>query len=242
MRAGRCGGAHSVAGVDTDVLLELARRWWRIAALVVVVAVAWLLAAPRGPAPASIALSGPQLGGSTPDGRSAAGGATSGPAPATTPAKVRHVVVHVAGAVRHPGVYRVRAPGRLIDAVNRAGGLTHDADLTQINLAARLTDGRAIIVPREAAVGGAVGGAGAGGSSTAGAGSGVAAGAPVGKLNANTATAEQLDGLDGVGPAMAAAIIQLRTKLGGFTRLEQLDDVPGVGEKRLASLEQQLEL
>ena len=56
--------------------------------------------------------------------------------------------MHVAGAVKRPGVYKVRAPGRLINAVNRAGGLTADADLTQVNLAARLTDGRQIIVPR----------------------------------------------------------------------------------------------
>lgn len=146
------------------------------------------------------------------------------------------MVVHVAGAVRRPGVYRVRMPGRLIDAVQRAGGLTADADLTQVNLAARLSDGRAIIVPRTGAAAAGVPG---------GAGSGVAAGgagAPAGKLSVNAATAEQLDGLDGVGPAMAAAIVALRTKLGGFRSLDQLDDVPGVGEKRLASLRAQLDL
>jgi competence protein ComEA len=145
--------------------------------------------------------------------------------------KVRHVVVHVAGAVRHAGVYKVRAPGRLIDAVKRAGGLTPDADLTQVNLAAHLTDGRAIIVPRTGAAGSAGGGTDAG----AGGDSGI-------KLNVNTASAEQLDGLDGVGPAMAAAIVKERTKVGGFTKIEQLDEVPGVGEKRLASLREQLEL
>ncbi len=182
-----------------------------------------------GPAPTSVALSGPQPGRTpVPSSAGAATGAAAG-AP-----RIRRVVVHVAGAVRRPGVYRVRAPGRLIDAVQRAGGLTGDADLTQINLAARLTDGRAIIVPRTSAA--PADGAGAGSlPPTAGS-------APAGKLNANTATAEQLDTLDGVGPAMAAAIIALRTKLGGFTRLEQLDDVPGVGEARLASLLAQLEL
>lgn len=149
---------------------------------------------------------------------------------------MRRVVVHVAGAVRRPGVYRVRAPGRLIDAVQRAGGLLPDADLTQINLAARLTDGRAIIVPR---TGGAAPAAGGG---SAGAGVAPGGAAPPGKLSVNVATAEQLDALDGVGPAMAAAIVQLRTKLGGFRSLDQLDDVPGVGEKRLASLRAQLEL
>ncbi|MBO9533733.1 MAG: ComEA family DNA-binding protein [Solirubrobacteraceae bacterium] len=211
--------------MTVDRVLEVAGRWWRPAAVLLVIAVAWLLAAPRGPAPASIALSGPQTGHPAPV---ASGGLASKPA---TP-RVRRVVVHVAGAVRRPGVYRVRAPGRLIDAVQRAGGLTADADLTQINLAARLTDGRAIIVPRSPATGdGAEPGVGTATGS-----------APVGKLNANTASAEQLDALDGIGPAMAAAIIALRTKLGGFTRLEQLDDVPGVGEARLASLQAQLEL
>lgn len=108
--------------------------------------------------------------------------------------------------------------------------------MTQINLAARLTDGRAIIVPR---TGGAAPAAGGG---SAGAGVAPGGAAPAGKLSVNVATAEQLDALDGVGPAMAAAIVQLRTKLGGFRSLEQLDDVPGVGEKRLASLRAQLEL
>lgn len=222
--------------MNTDRLIGGAQRWWRPAALLVLLAAAWLLAAPRGPAPASVALSGPQLqdGGAAPDGRGASRpGGVSAVAPSTP--RVRRVVVHVAGAVRRPGVYRVRAPGRLIDAVQRAGGLTPDADLTQINLAARLTDGRAIIVPRA----GAPAGAASGGNSTSGAAA--AGGSPM-KLSVNAATAEQLDELDGVGPAMAAAIIELRTKLGGFRSLDQLDDVPGVGEARLASLTSQLDL
>jgi competence protein ComEA len=188
----------------------------------------WLLAGPKegsstGTSP--VGLSGPGLG--------SAKGATGARGGASEPAAVRHVVVHVAGAVRHAGVYKLRAPGRLIDAVKRAGGLTKDADLTQVNLAAHLTDGRAIIVPRTGAAG-----ATAGGGSDAAAGSGDSGI----KLNVNSATAEQLDGLDGVGPSMAAAIVKERTKLGGFTKLEQLDEVPGVGEKRLASLREQLEL
>lgn len=106
-----------------------------------------------------------------------------------------------------------------------------------MNLAARLTDGRQIIVPRLAGDGGAApGGAGAatgGGAAPANGGA---------KLSVNSATPEQLDGLDGVGPAMAAKIVALRTKLGGFTSLDQLDDVPGVGEARMASLREQLDL
>jgi competence protein ComEA len=151
---------------------------------------------------------------------------------------VKRYVVHVAGAVKRPGVYRVRAPGRLIDAVERAGGLTRDADLTGVNLAARLTDGRQIIVPRLAGVGGSAAAPGGVGAGVGGA-SGPTGGA---KLSVNSATPEQLDGLDGVGPAMAAKIVALRTKLGGFTSLAQLDDVPGVGEARMASLREQLDL
>ncbi len=194
------------------------------------------VAAPRGPAPASVALSGPQLqdGGAAPDGRGASRpGGVSAVAPSTP--RVRRVVVHVAGAVRRPGVL----PGARPRASHRCGAarrwLTPDADLTQINLAARLTDGRAIIVPRAGAPAGAASGG------TAPRVPRPAGGSPM-KLSVNAATAEQLDALDGVGPAMAAAIIELRTKLGGFRSLEQLDDVPGVGEARLASLTSQLDL
>lgn len=215
--------------------VDVVRRWGRGALALVLLGTLWLLAGPKQDATAPASFGGPGLGAA----HGAAGQGGAGVA-GTTPA-VKRYVVHVAGAVKRPGVYRVRAPGRLIDAVRRAGGLTGDADLTQVNLAARLTDGRAIVVPRlaggVASAGGAAAGAAGGGS--AGGGAGLAPGA---KLSLNAATAEQLDGLDGVGPAMAAAIIELRTKLGGFTKLDQLDEVSGVGEKRLASLREQLEL
>lgn len=215
--------------------LELARRWGRGAVALALLGALWLLAGPKEDAAAPVSLGGPGLGAA----HGASGGADGGAARSvgTTPA-VKRYVVHVAGAVRRPGVYRVRAPGRLIDAVERAGGLTRDADLTGVNLAARLTDGRQIIVPRLAGAAGAGAAAGAGGT----AGSGTAAGGGGTKLSVNSATPEQLDGLDGVGPAMASKIIALRTKLGGFTSLDQLDDVPGVGEARLASLREQLDL
>lgn len=180
----------------------------------------WLLAGPREAQPPPLSLGGPQLEQAT---------GTPGNAAPTSPRRPRRVVVHVAGAVRRPGVYRLNAPGRLIDAVDRAGGLTKDADLTQINLAARLTDGRQIVVPKLAAAGGAAGPAEAGP-------------APGTKLSVNSASAEQLDTLDGVGPATAQAIVVKRTELGGFTSLDQLDEVDGIGEKRLAALRGQLEL
>jgi len=190
--------------------------WGRTVAALVVLGALWLLAGPRGGGgEPSLTLGGPGLAQTTPAARRA-------------PARY---VVHVAGAVRRPGVYRVAAPGRLIDAVERAGGLTADADLTQVNLAARLTDGRQIVVPARAA------------ATAAAAVPPAAPGAPGGpKLSLNAATAEQLQQLDGVGPAMAAAIVERRTELGGFTDVRQLDEVDGVGEKRLASLLEQVEL
>ncbi len=110
------------------------------------------------------------------------------------------VTVHVAGAVRRPGVYRLGASARVNDAVRRAGGARRGADLTGVNLAAKLEDGRQIIVPLRAPAGGGSAAAATPGSATA-----AAPGVP---LNLNTATPEQLDGLDGVGPATAKTIVK----------------------------------
>jgi competence protein ComEA len=139
------------------------------------------------------------------------------------------VVVHVAGAVRRPGVYRLRAGARVDDAVRRAGGALHGADLTAVNLAAKAEDGRQVVVPVRA-VAPAAGGATA---SVPGGGAGAATGAP---LNLNQATAEQLDTLDGIGPGLAAKILAFREEHGGFGSVEELGEIPGIGEKRLATL------
>lgn len=135
-------------------------------------------------------------------------------------------VVHVAGAVRHPGVYRMRAGSRIDDAVSRAGGPTGRADLSAVNLAAKVEDGRQVLVPLRASAPGA--------AATAG------ATAPTAPINLNTATTEQLDTLDGVGPATAAKILQYREDHGGFGRVEELAQVPGIGPKRLAALRERV--
>ncbi len=140
------------------------------------------------------------------------------------------VVVDVAGAVRRPGVYRLEGSARVDDAVERAGGPTPRADLTGVNLAAKVEDGRQYIVPER---GGEGSGAGGGGASAGAAGG---AATPAQPLNLNTATADQLDQLDGVGPATAQKILAYRQSKGGFRTVDELDQVPGIGPQRLAAL------
>jgi competence protein ComEA len=142
------------------------------------------------------------------------------------------VIVDVAGAVRRPGVYKLPASARVVDAIDRAGGARRRADLAAINLAAKVEDGRQVLVPLRGAAAAAAGG---GGGSVAA--PGVAPGQP---LDLNTATADQLDQLDGIGPGMAAAILKYRQDHGGFGSVEELGEVPGIGEKRLASLREQV--
>jgi competence protein ComEA len=156
------------------------------------------------------------------------------------------LVVHAAGAVRVPGVYRLADPARVDDVVRAAGGLSAEADLDALNLAARVGDGERIFVPRRgqtppsvvvgggAAVGfvGAVG-AGSSSVSTSGNSGGTTVGAPI---DINAATAEQLDALPGIGPAIAARIVDHRAKIGRFRTVNQLLDVPGIGDAKFASL------
>ncbi len=134
------------------------------------------------------------------------------------------LVVHVAGAVRRPGVYRLRAGARVADAVRRAGGARRRADLSALNLAAKLEDGRQVLVPLRAPRRGA---------RRAAARRRRRRGVP---LDLNTATVEQLDELDGIGPATAQQILDYREEHGGFGSVEELDEVPGIGETRLAAL------
>jgi competence protein ComEA len=138
------------------------------------------------------------------------------------------VTVHVAGAVRRPGVYRLASRSRVVDAVRRAGGARRRADLSALNLAAKLEDGRQVVVPLRPRAGAPV--ADAGGAVTA----------PAGPIDINTATAEQLDELDGIGPGMAGSILEYREEHGGFGSVEELGQVPGIGEKRLAALREKV--
>lgn len=136
------------------------------------------------------------------------------------------MTIHVAGAVRRPGVYRLADGARVDDAVRRAGGPRARADLTQVNLAQELEDGRQIVVPRRLAPGAAA--------------AALPAGAPAGPINLNTATLEQLDTLDGIGPTTAQSILDFRESNGGFSNVEELDQVPGIGEATMAALREKV--
>jgi competence protein ComEA len=132
----------------------------------------------------------------------------------------RSAVVDVAGAVRRPGVYELEAGARVLDAVRRAGGAKRGANLAAINLAARLADGQQIVVP----------------ASAAGTPAPDGAAAPSVPVSLGSATLEQLQTLDGVGPATAQKIVAYRTQHGGFRSIDDLADVPGIGPKKLAAI------
>jgi competence protein ComEA len=141
------------------------------------------------------------------------------------------VVVHVAGAVRRPGVYKIAADARVDDAVARAGGATRRADLGGLNLAAEVEDGRQVLVPERARAGGP--------ATATGSGTEPAEGQP---LNLNTATLEQLDTLSGIGPTTAEKILEFREERGGFGSIEELGEIPGIGDTRLATLREEATL
>ena len=130
----------------------------------------------------------------------------------------RDVVVHVAGAVERPGVYRLPAGARVTDAVRRAGGFAHGASEDAINLAARLSDGQQVVVPAPG---------------TASAGS---AGGRSGPISLGSATVEQLDQVEGIGPVTAQKIIEFRDQHGGLSSIDQLDQVDGIGPSTMQTL------
>jgi competence protein ComEA len=129
------------------------------------------------------------------------------------------VVVHIAGAVRSAGVYMLPSGSRVTDAVERAGGAASDASLDAINLAARLADGQQVVVPSKAA-----------GGDTA------LPGAEDGPISLGTATLEQLDTIEGIGPVTAQDILDYRDEHGGLSSIEELDEISGIGPATMESL------
>jgi len=129
--------------------------------------------------------------------------------------------VNVVGAVRRPGLYRLKDGSRVADAVRRAGGPTPKAQIELLNLAARIADGEQIVVPRRG-IGAAVGVPGGG--------------VPAGPVHLNSATLAQLDGLPGVGPVTAQKILDYRQQHGAFGSVDELDAISGIGPARLETL------
>ena len=186
-----------------------------------------------GSVSAGSATGGSGTGGSGASADTASPSAASASAASSTTI-VAPLVVHVAGQVATPGVYRLAAGARVVDAVEIAGGLLSEADVDVINLAAPLADGQRVYVPR---VGQAPPAVVTGGGSVAAGSAGGSGAAPVGgPVAVNSATAEQLDTLPGVGPATAAAIIAYRDQHGPFSSVEQLGEVRGIGPAKLDAL------
>jgi len=159
-----------------------------------------------------------------PDGGEEAGGGvqlsqepvgSSGPRPSDG-----DVVVHVAGAVDEPGVYRLPAGSRVADAIERAGGAGGGADPNAINLAARVADGQQVVVPERAP-------AGTSATSTS---------SPEGPISLGSADQAELETIDGIGPVTAADIIEFRDANGGVSSIEELDEIPGIGPTTIESL------
>jgi competence protein ComEA len=151
---------------------------------------------------------------------------TAPPGAAATVPTGEVLLAHAAGAVQRPGLYELAPGARVADLLDAAGGATRRADLDQVNLAAPLADGTQVLVPRR----GEVAVAPTGPTSPTGGGQ------PVAPVDLNSATAEQLETLPGVGPATAAAILEYRDANGPFASVDALIDVPGIGEAKLAAL------
>ncbi len=183
-----------------------------LAVLVVAGAVFWYVRSL--PRPVTIATTN----GTRPAGVAAASSPSPSPAP---------LLVHVAGRVRHPGVYQLHQGDRVIDAIQAAGGTLRGADLRSINLAALLTDGEQIVVLRKG--GGSVAAVSAPGSAGA-SGTGSAL------VNLNTATLDQLEALPGIGPVLAQRIIDYREQHGPFASVDDLSNVSGIGDAHMEDL------
>ncbi|MGC8843698.1 MAG: helix-hairpin-helix domain-containing protein, partial [bacterium] len=156
----------------------------------------------------------------------------------TKPPEIRYISVQVEGAVVNPGIYRLPIGARVRDALQAAGGLGADADISKLNLVEKLKDGQRLTVPAQKAT-------------------------PqqsyyqqpyyqqqqmnwqypyLSKLDINSATKEELITLPGIGPALAERIIQYRLSVGRFNSVEELLYVPGVGEKKLEKIKPYIEV
>ena len=193
----------------------------------------WLVQVPPPPPEASLSFASTTVVANTTIGVSAS-------SINTTP---QIITVHVAGAVKNPGVYRLKYGSRINDGLVAAGGATSAANLDVINLATVLNEGEQIYVPKRGEkphvitnrpqAGGVGGAAGAGGAGVVG---GATNGAASQQININLASVVELEQLPGVGPATAKAIVAYREKFGAFLKVEDLLKVRGIGPAKLSEI------
>lgn len=183
---------------------------------IVILAARWVFVAPTAP----------DAGLGAPDAANAAPAFEAEPPaePTTAPTAVPPLVVYVSGAVRAPDVYQLQAPARIKDLVVAAGGFSAEADPERINLAERLNDGQHIHIPRQ------------GEAAAAAAVAPDAAEQPGAPIDINSASAAELDSIDGIGQALAQRIIEYRAANGQFKAVDELGNVKGIGPALLGKI------
>lgn len=199
-----------------------------VSTVIVCIGAFWLVRTPSPPAEAVLPMTG---GATVPLATLAPPGASSVGIGAHVTEVPEPVLVHVAGAVEAPGVYRLGSQGRVHDAIEAAGGPTDVAELDLLNLAAPVADGSRVYVPERGELLGA-----SPGDVTLLDGGGASEDASSGPVDINVADAALLETLPGVGPATAAAIVNERTEHGPFLVVDDLERVPGIGPAKLAAL------
>jgi competence protein ComEA len=219
--------------IGPGAVVDAARSWLRfvgpgriLAAAGVALVLAgvgwWLLRAPSLPTEARL----PRAERASAASSAISSSSTSTIAPTTAPPPI---IVHVAGAVATPGVYELEPGQRVADAIAAAGGATPGADPDALNLAAQVADGDRIAVPL-------AGQPTAEGHTHAADDSDASGSTPAVVVDLNTAGADELETLPGIGPATAAAIVEHRERNGPFASVDDLEQVPGIGPAKLAAI------